>query len=104
MSSASLGKLRRASRVHSRKELGSANRRKSAARLARIHARVANVRADVLHKATTELARRYETVAAEDLNVTGMTANRKLARAVSDQGFGEARRMLAYKTARNGGT
>ena len=52
---------------------GSANRRKSAARLARIHARVANVRVDALHKATTDLARRYETVAAEDLNVAGMT-------------------------------
>jgi putative transposase len=40
----------------------------------------------------------------EDLNVTGMLANRRLARAVSDQGFGAARRMLGYKTAREGGT
>ena len=101
---ASLRKLRRASRAHSRKARGSANRRRSAARLARIHARVANVRADALHKATTELASRYETVVAEDLNVAGMISNRKLARAVSDQGFGEARRMLAYKTTWNGGT
>jgi putative transposase len=100
----SLRKLRRASRAHSRKRPGSANRRKSAARLARIHARVANVRADALHKATSELAARYETVAAEDLNVAGMTRNRGLARAVSDQGFGEARRMLGYKTAWAGGT
>jgi putative transposase len=102
--SASLRKMRRASRAHSRKAKGSANRRKDAARLARIHARVANLRADALHKATTGLAARYETVVAEDLNVTGMTANRKLARAVSDQGFGTARRMLAYKTGWNGGT
>ena len=49
------------------------------------------------------LAARYETVVAEDLNVTGMLANRKLARAVADQGFGAARRMLGYKTAWNGG-
>ena len=97
-------RLRRASRAHSRKARGSANRRKSAARLARIHARVANVRADALHKATTGLARRYETVVAEDLNVAGMTRNRRLARAISDQGFGQARRMLGYKTAWNGGT
>jgi putative transposase len=82
---ASLRKLRRASRAHSRKVKGSANRRKSAARLVRVHARVANVRADALHKATSALAARHETVVAEDLNVTGMTANRKLARAVSDQ-------------------
>ena len=96
-------KLRRASRAHSRMDEGSANRRKHAGRLARIHARVANVRADALHKATTDLAARYETIVAEDLNVTGMLANRRLARAVADQGFGEARRMLGYKTTRNGG-
>ena len=44
------------------------------------------------------LAARYETVVAEDLNVAGMTRNRKLARAITDQGFGSARRMLGYKT------
>jgi len=100
---ASLRRLRRASRAHSRKARGSANRRKSAGRLARIHARVANVRADALHKATSDLAARYETVVAEDLNVAGMTRNRRLARAVADQGFGQARRMLGYKTTWNGG-
>jgi putative transposase len=96
--------LRRASRAHSRTAPGSANRRRRAARLARIHARVADVRADALHKATTDLARRYETVVAEDLNVAGMTRNRRLARAIADQGFGQARRMLGYKTAWAGGT
>src|SRR5438477_521633 len=95
----SLRRLRRVSRAHSRKAMGSANRRKHAARLARLHARVASVRIDSLHKITTILARRYETVVAENLNVAGMTRNRRLARAVSDQGFGQARRMLAYKTA-----
>ncbi len=99
----SLRKLRRASRAQSRKANGSANRRKSATALARIHVRVANVRADALHKATTDLARRYETVVIEDLNVAGMTRNRRLARAIADQGFGQARCMLAYKTEWNGG-
>ncbi len=93
-----LRRLGRASRAHSRKQPGSANRRKAAATLARVHARVANVRADALHKATTALARQYETIVAEDLNVAGMTHNRRLARAVSDQGFGQVRRMLGYKT------
>jgi putative transposase len=100
---ASLRKLRRASRVHSRKELGSANRRKSAVRLARIHAKVASIRADTLHKATSDLAARYETIVIEDLNVAGMVRNRPLARAISDQGFGQVRRMLGYKTTWNGG-
>jgi putative transposase len=100
---AAMRKLRKASRAHSRKVKGSANRRKSAAELARVHARVADVRGDALHKATTGLARRHETVVVEDLNVTGMISNRRLARAVSDQGFGQARRMLGYKTEREGG-
>jgi putative transposase len=99
----SLRRLRRASRACSRKAEGSANRRKAAARLARLHARVASVRADALHKATSDLARRYETVGAEDLNVAGMVRNRRLARAISDAGFGQARRMLACKTTWNGG-
>jgi putative transposase len=77
---AGLRKMRRASRAHSRRQPGSAGRRKGAARLARIHARVASLRADALHKATTALSARYETVVVEDLNVTGMIANRRLAR------------------------
>lgn len=85
----SLQKLRRACRAHSRKAPGSANRRKSAARLARIHARIANIRTDILHKATSALAVRYQTVIVEDLNVAGMTCNRRLARSIADQGFGE---------------
>jgi putative transposase len=101
---AALRRLRRASRAHSRKHHGSARRRKAAGRLGRIHARVADLRADALHKATTALASRYETIVAEDLNVTGMMANKRLARAVADQGFGTMRRMLGYKTERNGGT
>jgi putative transposase len=99
----SLRRLRRASRAHSRTQPGSASRRKSAARLARIHARVRSVRGGALHNATTDLATRYETVVAEDLNVAGMIRNRQLARAVADQGFGQARRMLGYKTTWRGG-
>jgi len=101
---AALRGLRRASRAHSRKQPGSTRRRRSAARLARLHARIASVRADALHKATSMLAARYETVVAEDLNVAVMTRNRRLARAVGDQGFGRLRRMLGYKTAWRGGT
>jgi hypothetical protein len=101
---AGLRRLRRASRAHSGKQPGSAGRRQSAARLARLHARIASIRADALHQATSMLAARYETVVAEDLNVAGMTRNRRLARAISDQGFGAARRLLACKTTWNGGT
>jgi putative transposase len=92
-----LRKLRRLSRRHSRKKRGSANRAKAARRLARLHYRISCVRADWLHKTTTELVRRFAQVAVEDLNVRGMLANHSLARAISDIGFFEFRRQLAYK-------
>lgn len=100
---ASLRRLRHASRAHSRKRTGSANRRQSAARIARIHARIANVRMDAAHKATSLLARRYETIIVEDLNVAGLTRNHRIARAITDQGLGQAHRLLAYKSVWNGG-
>ncbi len=94
--------LRRRSRAHSRKVKGSANRRKSAARLARLHARIANVRKESLHKATTGIVRRFDVIGIEDLNIRGMMANGKLARAVVDVGMFEFRRQLEYKAAMNG--
>lgn len=96
---ASLRKLRRASRAYARSRPGSAGRRKRAATLARIHARVANQRRDELHKLTTRLARSHDVIVAEDLHVAGMVRNRRLARAVSDTAMGEIRRQLAYKSA-----
>jgi putative transposase len=98
----SLKILRRRSRAHSRKVKGSANRRKSAASLARLHARIANVRKDALHKATTEIVRKFDVIGIEDLNVKGMMANGKLARAVADVGMFEFRRQLEYKAAMQG--
>jgi putative transposase len=77
--------------------------RRASARLGRAHTRVANLRSDGLHQLTTRLARQHETVVVEDLNVTGMLANRKLARHIADAGFAEIRRQLAYKTECNGG-
>lgn len=76
---------------------------RASARLARAHARVANLRRDGLHKLTTRLTREHGTVVVEDLNVTGMLANRRLARHIADAGFAEIRRQLAYKTGWNGG-
>jgi IS605 OrfB family transposase len=72
-------------------------------RLQSAHARVANLRRNGLHKITTRLVREHGTVVVEDLNVTGMLANRKLARHIADTGFAETRRQLAYKTEWNGG-
>jgi len=90
--------LRRRSRQHSRKIRGSANRRKSAARLARLHRRIRCQRNDFLHKFTTRLCHENQTVVIEDLNVKEMLSDHKLARAISDTGFGEFRRQLEYKS------
>ncbi|OHV22555.1 transposase [Parafrankia soli] len=95
---ASLRKLRRVSRAYARSKRGSAGRRQRAARLAKIHARVANQRRDGLHKLTTRLATSHDVIVIEDLNVAGMVRNRRLARAVSDTGMAEVRRQLTYKT------
>jgi putative transposase len=65
---------------------------------------VARLRRDAIHKLTTDLAGEYGTIVVEDLNVTGMLRNRRLARAVADAGFGEIRRQLGYKTRWSGGT
>ncbi|MEV4182465.1 IS607 family element RNA-guided endonuclease TnpB [Streptosporangium canum] len=68
----------------------------------KVHHRVANLRADGLHKLTTRLAAEYGTVVVEDLNVAGMLRNRRLARKIADAGFGEIRRQITYKTGWNG--
>ncbi|MFF3440651.1 IS607 family element RNA-guided endonuclease TnpB [Streptosporangium sp. NPDC002721] len=76
---------------------------KAKAGLGKAHARVANQRRDGLHRLTTRLAATYGTVVIEDLNVSGMLANRTLARAVADAGMAEVRRQLSYKTEWGGG-
>ncbi|WP_326638750.1 IS607 family element RNA-guided endonuclease TnpB [Streptosporangium sp. NBC_01755] len=81
----------------------SARWRKTKAALGKAHARAARQRRDGLHKLTSELARLYGTVVVENLNVSGMLANRRLARAVADVGMGEVRRQLTYKTGWGGG-
>jgi len=77
--------------------------RRTERRVARLHARAASVRRDGLHKLTSRLAATYGTVVVEHLNVAGMLLNHRLARALSDAGFGEVRRQLAYKTEWHGG-
>jgi putative transposase len=114
-----LRKLRRAQRELSRRNSGESgcttafkggkNREKSRRKVAKLYYRIANIRSDAIHKATSSIVaktkpkeQRPSVVVIEDLFVSGMLKNHKLARAISDVGFFEFRRQLAYKTAWNG--
>ena len=93
-------RLKRYQRQLARKQKGSANRAKARAKVARQHARVTDARRDFLHKTSTSLVRRFDGIAAEDLNVSGMVRNHSLARAISRTGWAEFRAFLAYKCER----
>ncbi|WGZ94808.1 MAG: RNA-guided endonuclease TnpB family protein [Candidatus Thiothrix putei] len=97
-----LSRLKRLSRSLSRKVKSSANRHKAKQKLAKLHARIANIRQDSLHQLTTDLTRRFHTIGIENLNVSGMVKNRHLSRAISDMGFFEFRRQLEYKAEMRG--
>lgn len=97
-------RLKRAQQSLSRKTRGSNNRGKARQRVARLHARVADARADWLHKLSTGIVDRYDAVVIEDLNVAGMVRNHRLAMSISDAAFGQFRRQLEYKTSDRGTT
>jgi putative transposase len=98
-----LVRLRQLSRALSRKVEGSRNRHKAKLKLARLHTRISNVRRDSLHQLSTSITRRFHMIGIEDLNVKGMLANPRMARAIADMGFHQLRRQLEYKAAWRGG-
>ena len=94
--------LARYQRRLARCQNGSANRAKAAAKVARAHRKVRHARQDFLHRASTRLVRENDLIVIEDLAVKNMIRNRRLARAISDCGWGEFRRQLEYKYQRYG--
>jgi putative transposase len=100
----SLRRLRRLNRELARRKPDSRRRDQTRRRLARVHARAANIRRDALHKLTTTLATEYGTVVVEHLHVAGMVRSRRIARAIADSGMAELRRQLSYKTGWHGAT
>ena len=81
----------------SRKRKGSSRYRKNKLKIARLHNKVANKRNDFLHNITIYLVNNYDIICIEDLNVSGMLSNHKLAKAISDTSFHQFRSILEYK-------
>jgi putative transposase len=99
---ASLRRLKRRQRRLSSKTPGSNRRAKAKLSVARLHERIANQRKAVLHEASDLLTKKADVIVLEDLNVSGMVKNRRLARAVSDAGLRTLRTMIEYKAALRG--
>ncbi len=80
--------LRCKGRSVARKRKGGKNRKKAVRKLAKVHARVKNLRAEHHHQVALKLVRRYGLIAAESLNIRGMLKNGRLARSISDVAWG----------------
>lgn len=96
--------LRQQQRCLSRRTKGSNRYRAQRLRVARAHAKVKAQRSYATHQLTTRLVREFDVIAIEDLAVKNMIQHPRLARSISDAGWGEIRKQLDYKCAWYGRT
>ena len=97
-------KLRRLEREKARRVAGSANRAKTRRKVAAQHGKVSRARRDYHHKQALTVVRENQAIHVEDLNITGMVRNRRLARAIHDAGWAQFVRLLHEKAQRYGRT
>lgn len=91
-------KIRKLQRKMARQQIGSKRRESTRLKIAKLHNRIGDTRTDFLHKLTTKLVSENGAIVLEDLNVSGMVKNRKLARAISQQGWREFRSLCETKS------
>jgi putative transposase len=94
--------LKRKQQKLARKQKGSKSRDQARLLVARVHERVSNVRQDYLHKLSRKLVDDNQVIVVESLNTKGMVRNPKLAKAISDVGWGMFVNFLQYKLERDG--
>jgi putative transposase len=97
-----LEKLAKEQRILSRRKKGSNRWHKQRLKVAKLHERIANQRKDFLHKESHQLAKRYDCVVIEDLNMKGMSQALHFGQSVHDNGWGMFTSFLQYKLAEQG--
>ena len=94
--------LKRKQQKLSRKQKGSSSRAKARRLVALAHEKISNARIDFLHKLSRKLVNENQVIITEDLNIKGMVRNHKLAKAISDCGWGMFLNFLDYKCKQDG--
>jgi putative transposase len=95
-------KVRKLQKRLARQQKDSQRRNKTRIQIAKLHNQIADTRKDFLHKLSTKVVSENQTIVLEDLNVSGMVKNRKLSRAISQQGWREFRVLVEAKSEKYG--